>query len=211
MSIGLATLVAKLQAAVPERAGVPSTDQYSQCIEEAVVDLGLARPLRRLTTLTIVAGQATYALPADWQRTLTLSGLYMAGGGVLISAAGLIPVASDFQETLIYAGQTLTISPTPTYNQARELLYAAGYTLDESEAYPALTTDTARLVLLKAQSLALHLQANLAAQQAWKYQEGDEMVDKTALAKALRDQATALETVYRQALSQAAGPYGVRG
>jgi hypothetical protein len=211
MSVGLATLVARLQAAVPARDGVPSAEQYSQCVEDAVADLGAARPLTRVASLQITAGQASYELPADWQRTIRLGGLTAGGDGVVISSDGLIPVGAGFAERLTYAGQTLTISPTPSYTLARELVYAAGYLLDEHEAYPALAADTARLVMLKAQSLALDLQANAAAQRAWKYQQGDESVDKTGLAKALREQADAQEKAYQTALRQTVQPYGTRG
>ena len=131
---------------------------------------------------------------------------------MLVVAAGLIALDADFDEIYMFAGGYLTIYPTPCYAAQRELLYAAGHVLDNANAYPDLNAADARIVLLKAQQLALDLQANVAAQSGWKYQIGDEMVDKSGMGGKLREQATYLQKQYEDAIAKAAGSvFGVRG
>jgi hypothetical protein len=128
---------------------------------------------------------------------------------VLNTADGLIPMSSTFKERVMVQGSSLVISPTPTYSATRRLWYAAKHVLDGGEAYPAMTDTDARVVLLKAQALALGLQANVVAGSGWRYRIGDEEVDKSRLGGGLRDQAQAKEAEYRAAL-EAMGGWGLR-
>jgi hypothetical protein len=211
VSVSLASMVAKLQLAVAARGGVPSSSQYQQCVEDAVADLSERKPNQKVTILSIVSGTGSYALPSDFLRPIVIEQL-TSTDGVLISDAGLIPVDAEWKELYTYAGQTLTITPTPTYTASRRLWYAAGHVLDGSSNYPDLTAIEARAALLLAQSLALGLQANVASQtEGWKYQIGDEMVDKTGMQKGMTSQAQALEKQYLAAVEKLVGPFGVRG
>ena len=211
MSTALTTLSALLTTAVPAQNGVPSTAQYTQCCKDAAADYGERRPVKKVATIAIVSGTAAYALPADFVREIQFDSL-MGSDGTLVTATGLIALDADLDEIYTFAGGYLTIYPTPSYSLDRDLLYAAGHVLDSNSAYPDMTAADARIVLLKAQQLALDLQGNVAAQGGWKYQIGDEMVDKSGLAGKYRDQAAYLQKQYEDAILKAAGSvYGQRG
>jgi hypothetical protein len=211
MSVTLAALVARLTAAVPAQNGVPSTAQYEQCVKDAVADYGERRPNQKVTTISVVSGTAAYALPSDFLRQIQFEPL-TGTDGVLISATGLIPLDSSLEEIYTFAGGYLTIYETPSYTADRDLWYAAGHALNLSNAYPDLSDADARILLLKAQQLALDLQANVSAQSGWKYQIGDEMVDKSAMGAKLREQSGYLQKQYEDAILKASGSvYGVRG
>ena len=211
MSTALASLVARLTTAVPAQKSVPSSGQYQQCCEDAAADYAERRPNQKVATISVVSGTAAYALPSDFLRQIRFEPLN-GSEGVLVVSAGLIALDADFDEIYTFAGEYLTIAPTPMYTAPRELLYAAGHVLNSSGAYPDLSAADARIVLIKAQALAIDLQANVAAQSGWKYQIGDEMVDKSGLAGKYRDQAAYLLKQYEDAILKAAGSvYGQRG
>lgn len=210
MGISLETLVERLMQAVPARDGVPTLVQYRQCIEDAVADLDQRKPNQKVAAMSVVAGTAEYALPSDFVRLIALEPLW-AAEGVLVGDSGLIAVDATFTELVTVAGGVLTITPTPSYTTVRRLHYAAGRTLDADEVYVDLTPGDARLVLLLAQALALEAQANSAAAAGWRYQIGDEMVDKSGLGGGLLRQAQALRAQYEAAVAAALRPYGVRG
>jgi len=211
MSTVLASLVARLQVAVPAQNGVPSAAQYQQCCQDAAEDYGERRPVQKVTTISVVSGTAAYALPSDFVRQIQFDPL-LGTEGTLVTSGGLIAVDADFDERFAFAGGYLTIYPTPSYTTGRDLLYASGHVLDSSDSYPDMTAADARIVMLKAQQLALDLQGNVSAQSGWKYQIGDEMVDKSGLAGKYREQAAYLQKQYEDAILKAAGSaYGVRG
>jgi hypothetical protein len=87
--------------------------------------------------------------------------------------------------------------------------YAAGYVLDEADLYQDMTETEARVILLKAQAMALHLLANVNAG-GWSYKIGDESVDKKNVGQGYRDQAKALDGDYLAAVGQMIGPRGMR-
>jgi hypothetical protein len=208
MSIALATLVARLQAAVPARDGAPSETQYELAVRDAVEDYGVRRPMQQVADVAVASGVASYALPADFVKLIRFESL-LATGGVLNTPDGLIPVSATFRERVMVQGGSLVISPTPTYSATRRLWYGAKHALDESEAYTTLTEVEARIVLLKAQALALNWQTNSQAGSGWRYRIGDEEVDKSKLGSGLREQAQAKEAEYRAAL-EAMGCWGIR-
>jgi hypothetical protein len=209
MAVSLATLTARLQGAVAARDGVPSDTQYRQAVEEAVADYSRRNPLRRLATLSIQSGVATYDLPADFLKIITLQSL-TASDGVIVSGAGLIPVSPSYRERYYVAGRRqITFSPTPQYTASRDLWYAAAHALDGDE-YPDMTDGDAAIVLLKARSAALDLQANSAAGEGWMYQVGDEKVDKRGKVENTRQAARDLEAQYLEAVRAAIGAVGMR-
>jgi hypothetical protein len=208
MAVSLAVLKSRLQSAVAARDGVPDDAQYEQAVQDAVADYSSRNPLKKATTLSIVAGTASYSLPADFLKVIALESL-TSQDGVIISPAGLIPVSATYREKYYVAGGQITFVPTPQYSAPRPLWYAAAYTLDDDE-YPDMTEDVARVVLLKAQSLALGLQANSQAGSGWAYQIGDERVDKSKMGPGLRDQAKALEDEYLAAVRAQIGAVGMR-
>lgn len=199
MSIALATLVARLQAQVPARNGVPA--DYSQLVQDAVTQLAQDVPLLRRATLAIVAGTATYALPADYLFLVELPPLRALApdGETIVTAAGLIPLGVTTEEAHQIEGGQIVFYPTPGYTVDRTLLYAAGHVL-EAGSYPRLNENAARIALLYGQHLALMAQAAATAGDAWKYSIGDESVDKSGQAKGLQTTAEGLLTQYQLAI-----------
>lgn len=190
--ISLASLVKRLQTAVPENNGVP--EDYEQLVKDAVTKLGEDVPLICTATLSIIKGTANYALPDDFLFMIEMPCL-SGTSGVIVGNNGLIPLTADYSEDYAIAGNQVTFYPTPTYTTSRDYRYAATYALVNG-AYPRLTQNSARVALLYAQHLALMEQATPAAGKGWKYQIGDEMVDKSNQGTKLRDQADGFLTRY---------------
>jgi hypothetical protein len=208
-------LIEQLKSDVPARNSIPGDEQYRKCIEDAVADYSRRKPRRKVTTLTIVSGTASYDLPKDFVHLIRITQpAEYADSGVIISSEGLVPVGSkDWEEHhTIAAGadgiMELTIYPTPTYSTTRDVWYGAGHVLDASNEYAEMTWRDSDIITYKARAIALELQANKAAQEAWQYSIGDERVSKEKLAAELRAQADAQLSRYNSALE--AMPAGVR-
>ena len=212
MSVTLAELLTRLQAEVPARSGVPSETQYTQAIEDAVADYSRRKPLEKVTTLSIVSGTADYTLPTGFLYVIHFETLW-AEDGVLNTTDGLIPVSAAYEEYFTIAGLTLTLHPTPTYTTTRDLRYAAGHVLTSS-AYPDMTDDDARILLLYAQALCLRSQARAAATASGgeivEYQIGDERVKRSASSDTLRSTAADVEAEYERRVTKAIGSTGLR-
>lgn len=207
MAMTLAALVSRLQSAVPARSSVPSTDDYEQHVQDAVLQLATDVSLIRVATLLVVSGTATYNLASDFLFLIELEGV-ASPDGVIISDAGLIPVSAEWDEEYFIDGSTITFDPTPTYTMSRDYRYAALYELTGSvgsETYARLTPNGARVALLYAQYLAVTQQAAVVAGDGWKYQIGDEMVDKSGQGRGLLGQAAGLLGQYQMAVQ------GLRG
>lgn len=212
MAVTLADLVGRLQRSVPARNGVPSTDDYTQHVKDAVLQLSTDVPLVRLAELSIVNGTATYNLATDFLFLVELEGIASADG-IIISDAGLIPVSALWEESYYIDGSTITFDPVPTYTMSRNYRYGALYELSgavDSETYARMTQNGARFALLYAEYLALAQQANAVAGDGWKYQIGDEMVDKSNQGRGLLGQAQGLLTQYESAIKTQKG-YGSVG
>lgn len=210
MAVALATLVDRLKGAVPVRADVPTEEQYQQAVQDAALDLANRCPLRKLTTVAVVSGTATYALPADFRRIIKLDDVVSREDGVIVSESGLIPVSSSFRERVSVAGGAITFYPTPQYTAGRYLWYAAGYVLDAAEVYQEMTEDEGRLALLKAQAISLRFQANAVLGGAIRVKIGDEEFDKTKAGTNFQEQAAALEREYLAAAAARRGPTGMK-
>lgn len=200
MGVALTTMVARLQAQVPVRNGVPA--DYSQLVKDAVAQLSADAPIVTSTTLAIVAGTATYTLPTDFLFQIALEPLYQVGDGVYQGSSGKLIASNvlEIPELVYWEGASLRLEPTPTYAADRRLRYAAQHVL-VSGSYARLTENGARIALLYGQYLALVEQANVLAPAAWKYSIGDESVDKSGQGRAMTEQANALLTSYRLAIS----------
>lgn len=210
MSTAMADLVSRLQAAVPAMGGLPTDEQYRHAIMDAVEALNDRMSRRKITTLAIVSGAASYNLPADFVRMIRLDGL-LSGDGVMISPEGIIPMnAPMHEETWTISNGQIIFYPTPGYSMTREMEYGAGHVLAD-EAYAEMGSAEARLALMHAQAMCLTWQANAAAAQAWSYQIGDERVSKEQLATGLREQAKDLERQFWAAVNERIGPVGMWG
>lgn len=207
MSVALATLVTRLQAQTPQRNGQPA--DYEQVVRDAVTQLGRDVPVVASTPLAIVAGTERYALPADFVRLIDVESVATVSGVNLTTGRLLAMPLRDVAEQIYIEGDEVRIAPTPVYSATRTLRYGAGYTL-ATGVYPRLTEHGARLALLYGQHLALMAQAADAAAAGWKYQIGDEMVDRSQHGRALREAAESVLTQYTLAVRQLRG-YGQRG
>ncbi|MCL4295679.1 MAG: hypothetical protein KJ077_08125 [Anaerolineae bacterium] len=205
----LSALRLKLMELVSARAQTPNFRQYTLAIMDAVADYSERKPLEKTATLAIVSGTASYDLPADFLRLVSLESA-TATDGVLISDAGLIPVSDTFRESYTIAGGRITFIPTPQYTATKRLWYGAAYLLDGDEIYADLGREGERLVMLKAQAIALQIQANRAAQEAWQYAIGDERVNKEKLAEALAKRAKEMSDEYEAVIEKQAGQVGLR-
>lgn len=200
MAVSLATLKTRLQSDVPARDGVPSNDQYEQAVKDAVADYSRRRPLRKMVEVAIVANTASYSLPSDFAKLIRIDRLSVnATEGVILTSSGIIPVEPGFEYRHTIVAGTLTFYPTPTFSTTIDVWYMAQHTLNGSSEYPDMTNEDAGTVALKAQAIALMLQANKLAADAWTYQVGDERVDKTKQAETLRAQAKAVLDQYLEA------------
>lgn len=198
MSVRLIDWIERLQADVPARDGVPTSDQYQQAILDAVVDFNNRATRQKVATIQIVSGQASYAMPADFWKYIRMT--WRTARDVIISPEGLIPL-SPFQppDHHTITGLTLTFYPTPQYTVPRDLWYGAGHvlsTVDEAQVYAEMLPQEQNIIHLRAQYLALMKLANIATQQAWSYNLGAEGVNKTVLADKIREQAKELQADY---------------
>lgn len=210
MAVTLAALVARLQAQVPAKNSIPASTDYSQHVQDAVLQLSQDAPMRKYGTLSVVSGTADYALPSDFLFMIDLPTLGTEDG-VMVNASGIIPLPSSWwAEDITIAGDTLTITPTPTYTLERSYRYAARHVLTGStgsETYAVLNENAARVALLYAQHLALSQQAVSVAGSAWKYSIGDESVDKSQQASGYKSAAEVALAGYRRAVAAHKG-YG---
>lgn len=207
MSIALPQLVERLQAAVPPRDDIPAADDYEQHVRDAVAQLSQDAPFVRTAVLAVEAGVATYELPADFLFLIELEAVAHADG-VKVTPDGLVPVPTTWDERYEVLGDQIIFTPTPDYSAARRVRYAAQHALDDTDSYPRLTQNAARIALLYAQYLALTQQTHAVAGDGWRYQIGDEVVDKTRQGDGLRSEAQAAFDAYQRAV-QAQKGYGL--
>lgn len=198
MSVALVDLVGRLRIAVPVRDEVPA--DYAELVRSAAWQFSADAPVMRQANVAIVAGVDSYALPPDFLTLIECMPLLQAGG-VLLGGEYLIAVGSNsYAEQVWTEGDQLRFSPTPTYTATRTLRYAAAHVLDSNHAYPLLTQQGARCVLMYAQYLALQAQATAVAGNNWMYRIGDETVDKRGQGTAIQGQAQAVLQQYRIAV-----------
>jgi hypothetical protein len=169
--------------------------------------------MERFATLSIVGNTAAYSLADDFLYLVRLD-VPIQTAGVLHTANGLVPLSTDYDERYSITGRTITFTPTPQYTLTRNYWYAAGHELDNSSAYPYLLDEDVQILILKAQALALRIQAlslvTSGTGEIVEYAIGDERVKKGSPSSMLSTQADALEQQYLQAVSQAVGPGGRR-
>jgi len=211
--ITLDDLIERLEVDVAAEDGTPSEAQYEQAIKDAVADFGRRAGRKKFSALTVVAGTATYDLPADFLRMIALAGM-PTQNNVLNTAMGLIPLPqSGFHEdTSIVKGQII-IRPTPAYTLTREFSYKAGWALTEDDYggyYDEMGEEEAGIVMLYAQSLAISKQVN-ALGGGFAYSQGDVRVDTGNQKSGLQSRADALRSEYLTAVSNYNGHYMVMG
>lgn len=208
MTKALADMIADLQEDVPAVDGVPSDDQYQRAITEAVAEFSRLCGLEKNTLLSIVAGTASYDLPADYLKKIALDSPYDPHHQVIITATGIIafgPVA-PFEEEVTIRNKTLTIYPTPQYTMQRFLSYKAAWNLDESSNYD-LSDDEAEIVMLKAKATAFEKINNASAASGFKYTVGNMAVDKSGMSEGYSKRVTEFEDKFERACAKYNGSF----
>ena len=182
-------------------------NDYERLAQDAVHQLSQDVPVITAATIQVTAGQATYALPADFLYEIELAGLPIQGG-IIVGSNGLIPMGAGWQEQHYIEGDMLRLDTAPAYTATRTLCYAAQH-VAANGVYPRLSENGARVAMLYGQYLALLAQANAVAGDGWAYKIGDESVDKRGQGSAIQAQASAALTNYQNAIRPLQG-YGTR-
>lgn len=186
MAKTLASLVSQLQSEVPAVNSVPTTAQYTQAVKDAVAEFSRRCGVKKNSTIAVVSGTASYALPTDFLKLIEIDDPYSNEHHVIVTATGIIPFSelSPFEEEITVVNKMLTIFPTPGYSMTRYLEYKAGWVLsgtDPNETYADMGDDEAQIVMIKAKSLAIEKRANaLASSGGMKYSLGAVSVDKSS-------------------------------
>ena len=186
MAKTLASLTAELQSEVPAVDSVPTSAQYTQAIKDAVVEFSRSCGVKKNTTISVLSGTASYALPDDFLKLIEIDNPYSNEHHVIVTTTGIIPFSelSPFEEEITVVNKTLTIFPTPGYSMTRYLEYKAGWALsgtDPNETFADMGDDEAQIVMIKAKSLAIEKRANaLASSGGMKYSFGAVSVDKSS-------------------------------
>jgi hypothetical protein len=199
----LSELTDRLSDDVPAEDGVPSTTQYQNAVKDAILDFSDRCGVEAIGTISVVSGTATYDLPADFLKVIKLQSF--GGQEVLHSVDGLIPVPAGWCERFTIRNGRITFYPTPTYTMARELRYKAAWIgTDTGEDYPDVNYEMlgereARIVLLKAQAIALTKQANAQASTGIKYSFGAVTEDLSGGSDSTRKNSNDIEREYDKA------------
>ena len=194
-------LVALLQQEVPAVDSVPSEAQYEQAIKDAAMDFSRRCGLMKFGELSIVSGTATYALPNDFQKLVTLESL-VGVDGVIISNSGIIPVSANWDETFVIVNKQITFKPTPTYSLTRDFKYKSAWIFDGSEELLDAGDEEIRIILLKAAAICFEKQSNASAGAMTRYSFGAVSVEMgSASASQASDQSTK-EKQYEAACEQ---------
>jgi hypothetical protein len=204
VAISVAALIERLQADVPEYDGAPTGRQYRRAVLDAVSDLSARKPIVKSASLDVISGQASYVLPEDFLRFITLE-IPAAQDGVIVTGDGVVPIGA---RSLVnwrteVSGLTLTLDPTPTFDFTYTLRYAAKHALtgnEPTDRYETLTDELVSVALLKARSIALGFIAAKVSRDAWLYKEAEQQVDKRQQSVALRTEAVAANDEYVAAI-----------
>lgn len=196
MSILLSELVTRLSEDVPAEDGVPSTTQYESAIQDAISDFSERCGVEQIATLNIVANTATYDLPADFLKLIEVASF--AGQDVIHSVDGLIPVPAGWCERYTIRNGQITFYPTPTYTVSKEIRYKAAW-IEINGEYATLGNREARIVLLKAQAIALTKIANAQSATAIKYSFGAVSEDLGSSSDTSRKNSNDIEREYEKA------------
>ena len=212
----LSELVDRLVEDVPAEDGVPSSEQYENAVRDAVRDFSERCGLEQIATLNVVSGTATYDLPADFLRLIRLTQL--GGVGIMYGAdSQIIPLSGNWCEKHTIRNGKITFYPIPRYSLAREFSYKAAWVstlADEDyadEDFETLGEREARIVLLKARSIASTKKANAQAGSAIKYSFGAVSEDLTGGVESTKATADQMESEYLEACKVYNGQHAMYG
>ena len=212
----LSELVDRLVEDVLAEDGVPSSDQYENAIRDAVQDFSERCGLEVIGTLNVVPGTATYDLPADFLKLIRLTQL--GGEGVLFAEnSQIIPLSGGWCEKHTIRNGKITFYPIPRYSLAREFSYKSAWiatVADDDyadEDYTELGEREARIVLLKARSIAMNKLANAQASTSIKYSFGAVSEDLGGVSDSSKKDAESFEDEYVEACKTYNGQHAMYG
>src|SRR3990172_704225 len=215
MSIYFSELVARLMDDVPAENDIPSAMQYENAVKDAVADFSEQCGLEQIGTLNIVAGTAIYDLPADFMKLTLLETFFNAMDGVLHSVDGLLPVSATWTEKFTIRNGQIRFYPVPRYTMARDFSYKAAWVstvIDDEypdEEYATMGEREARIILLKAQEIALNKGSNAQSGSGIKYRFGGGSEDLGGTGEGSRKTAYALQSDYEAACKKYNGTVGI--
>lgn len=214
MTVKKSWLVERLRAAVPcKDESPPSATGYEAAIDAAILAFSQRVPLVRVSSIAIVAGTATYSLPADFLSLISFD--QTTDGDVVLTSGGIVPLGDQYSDAYNIIGLTLVFEDAPTFNETRDLKYNALHATNVSLAYPDLVPIQAEAVIMKATADLLRQRAALEAGNAWTYRIGDESIDKKGLGDSIFKAADMFDAQFERAVAAMVGggpasTYGVR-
>ncbi len=214
MTIPLFDLITRLEMDVPAQDSVPTDAQYIFAVKQAATAFGRKAGMIKQEDLSVVPGTAVYALPADFLKIIRVTGSGVTYGGVQITNDGIVPLNTAVQRNWTIAGKKISFQPTPTHAFTQVLRYKAGYVLTSDEitgnpVYADMTDEVADIVMLKATALAWRtIGGKASSSQAWKYQVGDIMIDKSNLGKSLSGWIGSFDREFEKAVVDYVGHVG---
>jgi len=219
MSKLLSALVAQLEVDVPAEDSIPTETQYENAVIDAVRDFSEQCGVEQIGTLNIVSGTATYNLPADFLRLIKL--FTLGGEGVLFSSnSQIIPLSGNWTERHTIRNGQITFYPIPGYSFARDFSYKAAWIGTDIEAegseaadveYEMMGEREARIVLMKAKSLALTKKVNAQESAGMKYSFGAVSEDLSGGSESSRKDSKTFEDDYEAACKDYNGQYATYG
>jgi hypothetical protein len=202
-------MLTELQAEVPAVDGVPTTAQYTNAIEDAVIDFSRRCGVTKISTLAIVSGTAVYSLATDFLKLINLDAL-VGVDGVMFTNGGLIPVSKDFEEVYTIVNKQITFFPTPGYSMTRYYRYKSAWVATGGD-YTTLGEEETQIVLLLAKSKALMKIANDQAGDSIKYSFGAVSEDLSGGSDTSRKNANDIEREYVDACERYNGSHVAYG
>ena len=214
----LSQLVARLMADVPSEDGVPSEEQYEQAVKDAVLDFSERCGLIKVATISVVPNTSTYELPADFLSLISMPALYSPyPDSVIHTIEGLIPIPDPDRyppETHQISGLNIVFIPTPRYTLSRVIRYKAAWVSsvdDYDEDYETMTEREARIILLKAQSIAMNKLSNAQAGNAIDYSFGAVSEKLDGGSSSTKSTADVIDSEYLEACKLYNGAYASSG
>jgi hypothetical protein len=217
----LSELVERLQAEVPAEDGVPTEEQYEQAIRDAIWDFSERCGRIKSATISITPGNDTYTLPDDFLSLVSMPSLYSTGlDAVMHTMEGLVPLSSPLLSNPLYPeqhlihGLNIVFIPTPSYTISRVIRYKAAWisTVDDyGEDFETLTEREARIILLKAKSIAAGKLSNAQAGNVMDYSFGAVSEKLDGGSSTTADVAKSAESEYLDACKRYNGQYASYG
>lgn len=202
MSITVSDLTNRIRRNTTTYNNIPNPEQIVEFINRSLSDLADKSPHVLTTTISIVAGTATYSLPNDFHSVKSFD---MGSGGGYMIGDTMYGSKETYSERITITGGTLVISPTPTTNQDRTLEYYARHISVNGE-YPYLEERYINAVIWRAITYICSAKMAEAERVAWVETEGESRIDKTGIFKSIAAEKSLAEQEWSRALASISDP-----